>query len=89
MNAHGRNLIAGVLVGLSIALAGSAAAQDDEIVVYGKRPAAAAVELDPTALRVDVDDHRRRVAANLEASLSGTQPRPESRVATTGGRTRG
>jgi hypothetical protein len=87
MSALGWKVVALACAGLGLMLAEHAAAQDDEIVVYGKRPAA--IELDRAPLRIDVRDHAERIAEKLEAALAGTAPRPASRVAATERRARG
>jgi hypothetical protein len=88
MNGHGRKLVAAVWAGLSVLLAGNAAAQDDEIVVYGTRPVT--VEIDPAAMRIDVVRHRERVSTNLAATRSSEAARREpGRIAASSGRPRG
>ena len=88
MNAPRRALVAAIFFGVSVLLSRDAAAQDDEIVVYGKRPPAGRVQLDAAAVRIDVERNRERLRAALEAAAAG-KAAPPSRVAATAGRPRG
>lgn len=88
MNAPRHALVAAVFFGVSALLSRDAAAQDDEIVVYGKRPPAGRVQLDAAALRIDVERNRECLRAALEAAAAG-KAAPPSQVAATAGRPRG
>src|SRR5262245_5354148 len=65
-----------------------AAAETDEVVVYGKRSEAMPV-VDEAAARVDVDRERRALGVSLERALAA-DPKPKAeRVATAPTRPRG
>jgi hypothetical protein len=72
--------ISAALCASLLILSHRAAAEVDEIVVYGKRPDAV-VELDRGAARVDVARERRALNASLERALAADPKLKAQRIA--------